>query len=100
MNYKELSAAPANYPAASVADYDLITAENVCKMKMIAGDSYDDALDFSACEYMAEYAEANGQVLRGHNLVWGAPASDDHNPPFIQGDDNSTAKIDFMKTYI
>ena len=88
------------YGEIGAKEFDLITAENSCKMMQIAK-SYDD-LDFDQCKYVAEFAKNNTQAFRAHNLIWAAPAKPGHlhNPQFIVDEKNATKLEEFMYDYI
>ena len=95
LNYKYLLANP-DYGEKAAKEYDLITAENMCKMNFIAK-SYTQ-YDFTGCKYLVDFAKKNSMKFRGHVLIWGAP--DTHNPTFVVNEKNLTKLEEYMTTYI
>lgn len=75
----EDAAVVARYEEQLVHHFDLITAENGCKPSRIfpTPDRLDDP-DYSACDYVINFAEAHGLKVRFHLGAWG-----DYNPEWM-----------------
>ena len=58
-------------PGADLAarEFDSVTAENAMKWRELS--PAPGVYDFAAADALVAYAEANGQRVRGHTLVWG-----------------------------
>ena len=104
-------------------EFDLITAENSCKMSLIINslgdimtwfdwnfywetltgkaEYYDWIMyDYQACDKLFDFAKKNKMHFRGHAAIWGNVGSTHYTPQFIQ-DETDPAKIEaFMKNYI
>ena len=111
------------YTETIIQEFDLITAENSCKMSTIV-DTLDDIgtwLDFKFywnslflqnifydnlyyhygdCSRLFQFAKSFNLHFRGHATIWGNVGSTHYTPQFIQ-DETDPAKIEaFMKNYI
>ena len=60
-----------SYDALDTKNYNLITAENACKMYSIARSETN--FDASNCNKLRDMAKSNNQAFRAHNLVWAGP---------------------------
>ena len=70
------------YVALEIQNFDLITAEGTCKMNWIAKDGMN--FNYTQCQQARDFAKANGQAFRAHNLIW--PTIDSYHrwPAFVQ----------------
>ena len=93
LNYWQMTAGPA-YSALVKKNYDLITAESVCKMAHQAKSDNQKTWDFSRCKTMAAYAKKNKMAMRGHTLIWPK-----NSPGWIEGY-NKDRLESFMINYI
>jgi endo-1,4-beta-xylanase len=103
-NYVSLDSSHHDDTYASVAarEFNLLTAENGCKMNSIArGFDTEKELDFTKCDAVLEFAQKNGMVMRGHNLIWSNPGQGgNHNPKFVNEEKDGAKLEKFMLDYI
>ena len=91
----------AEYVKLALAQYDLTTVGNACKMSLIAK-GYDK-IDYTDCKYMADFAKKNNLAFRGHVLLW--PANDKADsghkiPKWIQSETDLVKLETFMEKWI
>lgn len=81
------------YAAVATANYDLATAENSCKMSVIA--RTQGKWNYAGCDAVLNFATNQMKgVFRGHTLCWGNQV-----PSWVQALSAADKKT-FLKTYI
>ena len=65
----------------------MTTAENGCKWT--ATEAREGEFDFTQCDHVLRIAKENTQVMRVHNLCWGA-----HNPAWVEQYANDSAQLE------
>ncbi|KOX13881.1 1,4-beta-xylanase [Nocardiopsis sp. NRRL B-16309] len=68
------------------AQFSSLSPENQMKWEYLRPDQ--DTYDFAAADAIVEYAEANGQVVRGHTLLWHS-----QNPDWLEEGDFSREEL-------
>ncbi len=91
-------ASDADYRAMVATEFDSVTAENV--MKWEAVEPEQGRYDWAAADRLVDFAKANGQVVRGHTLVWHS-----QNPSWLTEDAFTPAQLrqilrDHIKTQV
>ncbi|MFE3457851.1 endo-1,4-beta-xylanase [Nocardiopsis aegyptia] len=66
--------------------FSSLSPENQMKWEFLRPDQ--DTYDFAAADAIVEYAEANGQVVRGHTLLWHS-----QNPDWLEEGDFSREEL-------
>ena len=96
MNYPYLTE-DGYYKQVGAQQYNLLTAGNACKM----GATWKDYThyDFTKCDYVITFAEANDMAVRGHNLVWVTDKST-LLPAFVREEKNATTLESRLLEYI
>ncbi|GAA2890388.1 beta-xylanase [Actinoplanes cyaneus] len=61
-------AADAPYKAAVAREFDTVTPENVMKWEVV--EPQPGVYDWAAADQLVDFARRNGQLVRGHTLVW------------------------------
>jgi endo-1,4-beta-xylanase len=56
------------YRAVLAREFSSVTPENVMKWQLV--EPQRGQLDFAAAERLVQFARRNGQLVRGHTLVW------------------------------
>lgn len=84
------------YHKVAVENYDLVTAESVCKMIFIG--KVKGKYDFTGCDAVAKFAKDNGMKMRGHTLIWAKDGS--WIPSWLRWEKRAWVIEDYMKTYI
>ncbi|HTQ57028.1 MAG TPA: endo-1,4-beta-xylanase [Bryobacteraceae bacterium] len=87
-------AGDASYSATLIQQYSMIEAET--EMKWAAIEPAQGVFDFTPGDTLAGFAQANGMLLRGHNLCWHS-----NNPSWLtNGGFSSTELYNLFQTYI
>ncbi|GAA4943771.1 endo-1,4-beta-xylanase [Actinoplanes utahensis] len=76
----------AAYRAAVAREFDSVTAENVMKWEAVEPER--GRYDWAAADRLVDFARANGQVVRGHTLVW-----HNQNPAWLTEDAFTPAEL-------
>lgn len=88
------------YVQVAKKEYDLVTAENVCKMNSIAFGSNPEQFRYQGCDYIYNFAKDGNMAFRGHNTCWANVGQPYYQPEFIRNE-NDPAKIEaFLKSFI
>ncbi|MEU1351369.1 endo-1,4-beta-xylanase [Streptomyces sp. NPDC005776] len=79
-------AADAPYRAKAAGEFTSVTPENVMKWEVV--EPQRGTYDWAAADELVDFARANGQLVRGHTLVW-------HNqlPAWLTGGDFSADEL-------
>jgi endo-1,4-beta-xylanase len=72
------SGSNATYRNLAATEFNQVTAENVMKWETIEGS--DDNYNFTPADGIVAFAQANGQQVHGHTLVWHS-----QTPGYVQG---------------
>lgn len=70
------------YDKLDTQNFDLITAENACKMYSIA--KSETVVNTHDCNRLRDIAKSNNQAFRAHNLIWAGPGF--RNPSFVNNE--------------
>ena len=57
------------YSAVAAQHFNLVTAENECKFDAIQPEQ--GQFNFTGCDVVKSFADANKMEFRGHNFIWG-----------------------------
>lgn len=77
-NYKYLTAGDSLYNATLAAQFDLLTAENGCKLSQVG--KKEGTLQWEKCDEALAFAQANDMKFKFHNIIW---AKYDRTPEYL-----------------
>lgn len=83
------------YTSLAKKNYDIITAENACKMHTI--NYAEGKTSYDGCLNIKKFSEENGMEMRAHNLVWPGTVK---NNPWVNNMTNASDLKKFMNDYI
>jgi endo-1,4-beta-xylanase len=79
-------AADAPYKAAVAREFDTVTPENVMKWEVV--EPQPGVYDWTQADQLVDFARKNGQLVRGHTLVWHS-----QNPSWLTEDAYTPAQL-------